>query len=144
MRIKNRLATGSIRLGKFNRELSNDAKQRLKWFEYYYAHDRNARLTCRHFDISPQTFYRWKKRYDPKRLENMESHSHRSKHLRQQTYSAELVDSVRRLREQYPRWEKDKQTELLHEQGYQISSSTAGRILRRLKERGVPVEPMRT
>ena len=28
----------------------------------------NGRLTCRHFDIHPQTFYRWKRRYDPRRL----------------------------------------------------------------------------
>jgi putative transposase len=144
MRVKNRLATGSVRLGKFNQELTKEAKQRLKWFDYYYTHDCNARLTCRHFDISPQTFYRWKKRYDPKHLVNMESHSHRPKHLRQPTYSAELVESVRKLREQYPRWGKDKLTELLHEQGYQVSGSTVGRILQRLKERGVLVEPMRT
>lgn len=32
--------------------LSKPAKQRLKWMDYYYAHNCNARLTCRHFGIS--------------------------------------------------------------------------------------------
>jgi hypothetical protein len=52
---------GSGRLAALT-DLSRDAHLRLKWFDYYYAHGENARLTCRHFDISPQTFYRWKRR----------------------------------------------------------------------------------
>jgi transposase InsO family protein len=53
------------------------------------------------------------------------------------------VAAVLRLREEYPRWGKDKLVVLLHEQGYQCSTSMAGRILRRLKERGVLREPVR-
>src|SRR3989304_993117 len=56
-------------------ELSREARQRLKWFDYYHCHRQNARLTCRHFDISPQTFYRWKRRYDARHLESLESRS---------------------------------------------------------------------
>jgi transposase-like protein len=36
--------------------------------DYYQSHGHNARLTCRHFDISPQTFYRWRRRYNPRRI----------------------------------------------------------------------------
>ncbi len=68
MRIVNGLAPGALRLAKLNLDLSREAKKRLEWFDYYYAHSKNARLTCRHFDISPQAFYRWLRRYDPKNL----------------------------------------------------------------------------
>jgi hypothetical protein len=28
--------------------LSREARQRLRWMEFYLAHDRRVRLTCRH------------------------------------------------------------------------------------------------
>ena len=123
--------------------LSKRARQRLKWFDYYNSHNHNARLTCRYFGISPQTFYRWKRRYDPYRLESLEDRSRRPKHLRQPTASPELVAAVLRLREEYPRWGKDKLVVLVSEQGYQVSTSMVGRTLRRLKDRGVLREPVR-
>jgi len=118
-------------------DLSQDAGRRLKWFDYYYAHGENARLTCRHFDISPQTFYRWKKRYSGTHVESLETRSHRPRHMRQPEYSPQLVEAVRVLREQYPRWGKDKLVVLLCNEGFSTSTSTVGRILRRLKERGL-------
>jgi len=124
--------------------LSKEAKRRLKWFDYYSFHDHNARLTCRHFDISPQTFYRWKKRYDPKHIESLEDRSHRPRHVRQPAYSPELVEAVLHLREEYPRWGKDKLAILLHHDSFDWSASTVGRILHRLKERGVLIEPRQT
>jgi hypothetical protein len=51
--------------------LSKKARQRLKWFDYYKSHNQNARLTCRYFGISPQIFYRWEKRYDPRHTESL-------------------------------------------------------------------------
>ncbi|MGB6873872.1 MAG: helix-turn-helix domain-containing protein, partial [Dehalococcoidia bacterium] len=57
--------------------LLKKARQRLKWFDYYGSHNQNARLTCRYFGISAQTFYRWKRRYDPRHVESLEDHSHR-------------------------------------------------------------------
>jgi len=57
------------------------------------------------------------------------------------TYTPELVEAVLRLREKYPRWGKDKILVKLKEEDYQTSASTVGRILRRLKERGVLKEP---
>ena len=47
------------------------------------------------------------------------------------------------LREQYPRWGKDKLVVLLTRQGWQVSTSMVGRILTRLKARGVLREPVR-
>ena len=123
-------------------ELSKRARQRLKWFDYYNSHGHNARLTCRYFGISPQTFYRWKRRYNPGHLKSLEERSHRPRHIRQPTYSVELVEAVLQLREEYPRWGKDKLAVLLEEKGFSYSASTVGRIIRKLKERGVLKEPV--
>jgi len=122
--------------------LSKQARQRLKWFDYYSSHGHNARLTCRYFGISPQTFYRWKHRYNPYHLESLEDRPRRPKHLRQPTASAQLVAAVQRLREKYPRWGKDKIVVLVREEGYEVSTSMVGRIIRRLKDRGVLKEPI--
>ena len=126
MKIRSALVPGSISIGKRIVDISPDANKRLKWFDYYYTHGQNARLTCRHFDISPQTFYRWLKRYNPKNLKTMESQSHRPKHVRQPTYSVELVNAVQRFRETYPRWGKDKIVILLRREGTIISASMVG------------------
>ena len=132
---------GYQRLAKLT-EVSKEAQRRLKWFDYYYSHGQNARLTCRHFDVSPQTFYRWKKRYSEKHLKTLEDRSHRPRRVRQPEYSPELVEAVRSVREQYPRWGKDKLVVLLHNAGFSTSTSTVGRILGRLKERGILREPV--
>jgi len=47
-----------------------------------------------------------------------------------------------KLRETYPRWGKDKLVILLKEEGFSCSASTVGRILNKLKERGVLKEPV--
>ena len=72
-------------------ELSREARRRLKWMDYYQQRGGNARLTCRHFDISPQTFYRWRGRYNPRDLGSLEDRSHRPRRLRQPTWSPELA-----------------------------------------------------
>ena len=136
MKIITPLLRGTSRLRRI-KELSRQANQRLKWFDYYERCGHNARLTCRHFDISPQTFYRWKRRYDPGHLETLESRSHRPRHVRQPTYSVELVEAVVRLREKYPRWGKEKLVILLEREGSKVSASTVGRILRYAKGRGI-------
>jgi len=122
MRIISSVIPGASRLAKLQVEPSKRARQRLKWFDYYDSRGRNARLTCRHFDISPQTFYRWKRRYNPKDLASLEDRSHRPCHVRQPAYSVELVEAVLRLREEYPRWGKDKLAVLLDEKGFSCSA----------------------
>jgi putative transposase len=140
MQIITSVLRGASRLRKIP-DLSREASKRLKWFDYYEAHGRNGRLTCRYFGISPQTFYRWKRRYDPRHLESLEGHSCRPKHVRQPTASGEIIEAVCKLREANPRWGKEKLSRLLNRQGCAVSSSMVGRILRRLRERGVLKEP---
>ncbi len=143
MRISSATAPKALRLAGRGPKLSPRARLRLRWMDYYNSHGHNARLTCRYFGISPQTFYRWKRRYNPQRLESLEERSRRPHRLRQPTASPTLVEAVLKLREKYPRWGKDKLVLLLREEGLPVSTSMVGRILRRLKQRGVLVEPPR-
>ena len=75
-------------------------------------------------------------------MESLEDRSHRPRHVRQPTYSVELVESVLRLREEYHRWGKDKLVILLRRDGFDCSTSTVGRLMHRLKQRGVLKEPV--
>lgn len=143
MRIIRGTAPGALRLAGRGQELSAEARRRLKWMDYYESHGHNARLTCRHFDISPQTFYRWRGRYDRRNLGSLQDRSRRPHRVRQPTWSPELAEAVLRLREQYPRWGKDKLVVLLRDRDWSVSTSMVGRILRRLKQRGLLVEPLR-
>ena len=143
MQIINGSVPHARRLARVGAELSREARLRLQWMDHYEAHGGNAAFTWRHFGISRQTFYRWRRRYDPHRLESLEERSHRPRRVRQPTWSRELVLAVLHLREEYPRWGKDKLVVLLRRQGWVASTSMVGRILARLKARGVLREPPR-
>jgi len=143
MRVITALVPGAITLRKRVADITHDANKRLKWFDYYESHERNARETCRHFNISPDTFYRWKKKYRSGDVRSLEERSHRPKHVRQPTWTVEMVKAVQELREEYPRWGKAKLRCLLAEQGNQVSESMVGRIIKYLKDRGVLREPIR-
>jgi putative transposase len=53
-----------------------------------------------------------------------------------------LEQRVLGLREQFPRWGKDKLVVLLQKDGVQVSTSMVGRILKHLKDSGRLVEPL--
>ncbi len=142
MRIISALVPGAVSLKKRIADITHDANKRLAWFDFYEKHGRNARATCIHFHISPDTFYRWKKRYRPSDLSSLEEHSHRPRHVRQPTWTTETVKAVQQLREEYPRWGKAKLVHLLAKQGIIVSESMVGRIIKYLKGRGVLREPL--
>lgn len=121
-------------------DISKEARKRLGWFEHYREKG-NARLTCRYFGISPQTFYRWKRRFDPSNLVTLEAKTSRPYSFRRPETLPEIVEEIKSLREQYPRWGKDKLVILLKRRGINISTSTVGRTINRLKERGLLKEP---
>ena len=143
MKIIDVLLPGALKLRKRIDDISHEANARLKWFDYYERVGRNGRKTCRHFDISPDTFYRWKKRYRPDNLKTLEVRSRRPKRVRQPTWTTETVQAVLALREGYPGWGKEKLAILLAERGIKVSASMVGRILKYLKERGVLQEAVR-
>ncbi len=143
MKIINALVPGALKLRKCIGDISREANTRLKWFDYYEKVGKNGRKTCRHFGISPDTFYRWKKRYRPNNLKTLEVRSRCPKRVRQPTWTAETVQAVLALREAYPGWGKEKLAILLAEREIKVSASMVGRILKYLKERGVLKEPVR-
>ena len=73
MRIVNGNVPHARRLAETGAALSRAARVRLAWMDFYRSHGQNAALTCRHFGISRQTFYRWKRRYDPDRPASLEA-----------------------------------------------------------------------
>lgn len=132
----------SARLATTGVELSRAAQVRLGWMDFFRKSE-NVALTCRHFGISRQTFYRWLKRYEPLDLTSLEERSHCPHHRRQPTWSFPLQRKVLRLRLQFPRWGKDKLAVLLRQQGERVSTSMVGRILNQLKRSGQLAEPLR-
>ena len=105
--------------------------------DYYDGHGQNGALTCRYFGISRQTFYRWKRRYAPDRLTSLEARGRKPCRLRQPTWGRELARAVLHVREQHARWGKDKLAVLLRRAGWIVSTSMVGRVLSRLKARGI-------
>jgi putative transposase len=120
--------------------ISKEAARRLRWMDYYAEHG-NARLTCRYFGISAPTFYRWKNRYDPYDLTTLEEESRRPHKVQQSRTPGAIESRVLKLRERYPRWGREKLAVLLEREGIQLSGSTVGRVMARLRVRRLLAEP---
>jgi len=142
MQVKHGKPPRSGRLKTTGVALSREAQVRLCWMDFY-CQSKNVALTCRHFGISRQTFYRWQRRYDPMDLSSLESGSHRPRRCRRPTWSFLLEEKVLTLRLQFPRWGKDKLAVLLRRENLPVATSMVGRILAHLKRRGRLVEAPR-
>jgi transposase InsO family protein len=128
-------------LASLGKKLSKAAQRRLQWMLFYYFNGRNVARTCRHFNISRQSFYRWKRRFDRHDLTTLEGRSHRPRKVRHPTWTPALAERVLDLRKKYPHWGKDKLVVLLRREKRIVSASMVGRILTQLKRRGVLHEP---
>jgi len=112
--------------------ISKEAEHRLRWFDYYYSHGKNAALTCRYFGISRKTFYKWLKPYRVKKNSCcLESKSKKPKQFRTSKMHIEFGKQVRHVRTQYPTWSKYKIGAYLRQQGLDISDSSVGYILKK-------------
>lgn len=115
-------------------KLSHEAKTRLKWMEHYKKY-RNVRLTCRHFGISPDTFYRWKKRYELDNSNSLEDTiSRRPKKVRRPRLNSKAVTLIKRIKENQPGIGKIKIGRIIREHGIILSGSTISRIMRFLSK----------
>jgi len=115
-------------------DLSKNAQIRLQWIDWYYGHNKNARLTCRHFGISPSVFYRWLTRFEKgnKRFITLEDKSRKPHKVRTPTTEKNIIDLVVQTRKKNPAWSKYKIREILSRDfNVSVSSSTVGRILKR-------------
>jgi len=130
------IAKGFYRLSKnAPPELTQKEFDRLRALTIYQE-TRDAKLACQTFGISRATLYRWLKRFDSKDLISLREQSRRPWRVRRPIWSRQLVRAVKELREEYPRWGKDKLVVLVRGQGHEASTSAVGRILRHLKQRG--------
>jgi len=132
MQIRKGKPPGSGRLARTGVELSREARVRLAWMDFY-RHCRNVAHSCRHFNISRQTFYRGQRRYDPYDLATLEERSHCPRRRRQPTWSFPLEEKVLTLRLQFPRWGKDRLAVLLDRACLQrpaLDRTREGRTLR--------------
>lgn len=132
-----RLLPGAAAAARAGPTLSRQARQRLRMLQWYEEHGRNASLTCRRFGVSRDTCYRWLRRYQRGGPRVLEDRSHRPRQVRQPTWSPELAQAILGLRQQYPRWGKDKLQLLLQKAGWSVSVSMVGRVLRRLRAQGL-------
>jgi len=125
--------------------LSRQARMRQALFDWHHTHDRNVSRTCRHFGISRPTFYRWQRRYVPERPQTLEDRACVPRARRQPSWTPAQARAVRDLREQYPRWGKEKLQRCLArgDSPLSLSVSMVGRILRRLRATGQLLEPPR-
>jgi transposase InsO family protein len=121
-------------------DLSKQAKHRLRRIGWYEERGRNIALTCRHFGISRDTFYRWLRRFEEFGPGGLEDGSHRPKNVRKPTWSKELENAVLELRSLTPGWGKDKLAVLLRDQGWRCSTSMVGRVLTHLRASGRLIE----
>jgi putative transposase len=117
--------------------LSPRARARLAMLDWHRLNGRNVSLTARHFGFSRPTVYRWLVRFERWRLESLEDRSCRPRHRRHRSWTLDEAEAVRRLRNRYPAWGKDKLAVLLRREGIILSVSMTGRILADLARRGM-------
>lgn len=120
--------------------LSPTARHRLKVVRWHYEHGNNVTRTSAHFTHSRTSIQAWVRAYESHGPAGLEDKSHRPQNVRQPTWSSELEQQVLELREQFPRWGKDKLVVLLRKEDVQVSTSMVGRILKHLKDSGRLVE----
>jgi transposase len=111
----------------------NHISRRLKWMQYFNKY-RNARLTCRHFGISPDTFYLWKKRFNSDNFMSLEDDkkNRRPHKIRVSKHAALQMKTIKKLKKRNPKIGKIRMAKTLKELGFKISPSTITRILKRL------------
>ncbi|MEZ0323170.1 MAG: IS481 family transposase [Hydrogenothermaceae bacterium] len=112
------------------RDLPREVKTRIKWIDYFKKTN-NVSKTCRHFGISRNTFYKWKKRFDKEGIEGLFDRDKTPKNKRTPTVRKSVRNLVISVRQKFPTWGKEKISAYLKlEEGIEVSASTVYRILK--------------
>lgn len=110
-------------------QLSKGAKSRLAWLIFYETiGKRNARLTARHFGITPKTFYHWKNRFDETNLRTLEERSRAPLKRRTREYTPLQYVRVVELRRAHIRWGKMKLLKLYQDDFSKDTTMTSWKI----------------
>lgn len=112
--------------------LSRSAKTRLRWMEHF-AKFRSARLTCRHFGLSPDTFYLWKRRFNPKDLTTLEDNfrTRRPIKLRASKHEVTFLDVISHLKNTKSKIDRKNILNMFDKINHPISSSTINRLIKK-------------
>jgi putative transposase len=121
--------------------VSREVRRRLTVLSWHDSHGKRVSLTARHFGLSRSTVYDWLSRYERHGVHGLEDRSRRPRKVRQPTWSKALEQAVLELREEHPRWGKDKLAVLVRQRGFVASVSMVGRILTRLRSTGQLRQP---
>ncbi len=92
-------------------KVSKQAEQRLEWIIWYYEHEGNASLTCRHFGIPGKTFYKWFKLFDQDNLYTLhllQDKPRAPKNRRVRSIAPDMLARVIALRKAHMRYGKEK------------------------------------
>jgi len=143
MSVYGAILPGAARLARLPAEPSETAKRRLKVIQWYEGHGGKVRLTARHFWFSPDTISRWVRAYEEKGVVGLEPISRRPRRVRQSSIPLAAVLRIQALREERPRWGREKLRVLLEREDIHISAKSIDRVIHRLKARGVLREPLR-
>ncbi len=143
MSIYGAILPGARRLARLPAGPSETARRRLRVMQWYHEHGGKVRLTARHFGFSPDTISRWAHAYVAKGVQGLEPGSRRPRKVRQPQVPLTTVQQIQTLREQYPRWGREKLRVLLEREGICISAKSIDRVIARLKARGILREPLR-
>ncbi len=116
--------------------LSFDGRKRLSWLDWYFSHGKNARATCRHFGISPDTFYLWKNRFNPGSLITLEDNlaSRRPKNVRHMTTPVWVQQKVYDIRLNDLEKSKYEIQAELKDQGILVGQTAIQKIINRHQE----------
>lgn len=124
-------------------DLSSAARTRLQALTVWQQTG-NWRLAAQVFNLSRATLFRWRRRYVATDLSRLESRSRRPRHVRRSQTPVAVITQLRLLRQQYPRWGREKLRILLRRAGITLSAKTIDRVLARLRATGQLVEPPRS
>ena len=113
--------------------LSRNARNRLKWMDYFRTCQNVARTT-RHFGISRRTFYKWRNVFDPMNLFTLEDRSRAPKNVRQPEITRLEESRIVELRKRNLCYSKFKLEHLyVEEYGCWLSSWKIQRVIQKYK-----------
>lgn len=100
---------------------------RLMWIKHY-EHYGNARFTCKFYSISPDTFYKWKRRYDNTLNSGLEDNRSRKPNKTRRRWDSKDLLMLRRLYDYQPEISFFKARRFLKNQNINLSISTIYRM----------------
>ena len=112
-------------------QLSPQAQIRYKAINLYSSGNYSVGQICEIFEINRSTFYRWRKKCNPHRVQSLEDRSRRPHQFRTKVARKPQVEKVVcQIRRKYPYFGKEKIKRILErENQIHISVSSVGRIL---------------